>query len=116
MSLIGTTSISICGAVAVRFRPQAWSNILIEDSTSDYMNVLSMVFSMLGIMMRYKACSWIALLLSAVSFANTRIGDDIKQIMSTFMLSVSSVFMSYLANPLPISAAYFNTPEPSSRP
>ncbi|KAJ1370225.1 hypothetical protein KIN20_031914 [Parelaphostrongylus tenuis] len=66
------------------------------------MNVLGMVFSMCGLMMRAKWCAWMALLCSCVSFANTRSSDDAKQIVSSFMLSVSAVVMSYLQNPQPI--------------
>ena len=41
--------------------------------------------------------------MAAVSYANVRSNYDGKQIMSTFMLSMSSVVMCYLTNPLPIS-------------
>ncbi|KAE9420375.1 hypothetical protein Angca_009633 [Angiostrongylus cantonensis] len=73
-----------------------------DDPLPEYMNVLGMVFSMCGLMMRAKWCAWMALLCSCVSFANTRSSDDAKQIVSSFMLSVSAVVMSYLQNPQPI--------------
>jgi len=44
----------------------------------------------------------VALLCSCVSFANSRSNDDAKQIISSFMLSISAVVMSYLQNPQPI--------------
>merc|ERR1711884_75084 len=59
------------------------------------MNVLGMIFSMCALMMRMKWCSWI-------SFACTKFNDDTKQIMSSFMLSISAIFMSYLQNPAPM--------------
>jgi hypothetical protein len=123
-----------------------------EDSIPEYMNVLGMVFSMMGLMMKVytfiffiyhysiikklkackpksekriqksqhvmllhllnysksqnliildpyyclknfklKWCSWVALLCSCVSFANARSTDDTKQIVSSFMLSISAV-------------------------
>ncbi|XP_076335229.1 PAT complex subunit Asterix-like [Tachypleus tridentatus] len=74
-----------------------------DDPTPDYMNVLSMVFSMCGLMMKLKWCAWVALYCSSISFANTRINDDTKQILSSFMLSVSAVVMSYLQNPQPMT-------------
>ncbi|KAI1289904.1 Protein Asterix [Halotydeus destructor] len=73
-----------------------------EDPTPDYMNVLSMVFSMCGLMMKLKWSAWIALFCSSVSFANSRVNDDTKQILSSFMLSISAVVMSYLQNPQPM--------------
>uniref|UniRef100_A0A0K0DDD6 Protein Asterix n=1 Tax=Angiostrongylus cantonensis TaxID=6313 RepID=A0A0K0DDD6_ANGCA len=56
-----------------------------DDPLPEYMNVLGMVFSMCGLMMRAKWCAWMALLCSCVSFANTRSSDDAKQIVSSFM-------------------------------
>ncbi|VDN01942.1 unnamed protein product [Thelazia callipaeda] len=123
----------------VRYKPvdPHSSLALTDDPLPDYMNVLGMVFSMCGLMMRkyyfipktrlsliaipyfialeafdcfisisallkMKWCAWVALLCSCVSFANTRTNDDTKQIVSSFMLSISAVVMSYLQNPLPI--------------
>lgn len=80
-----------------------WADILSEDGTSEIMNVLAMILSMLGMVLKYKVCSWIGTLVAAVSFANARSNLDGKQVMSTFMLSISSVVMCYLTNPLPIS-------------
>ncbi|XP_059091970.1 protein Asterix-like isoform X2 [Tigriopus californicus] len=74
-----------------------------EDLTPDYMNVLGMIFSMCALMMRLKWCAWIALYCSCISFANTKLTDDTKQIMSSFMLSISAVVMSYLQNPAPMT-------------
>ncbi|CAK5013826.1 unnamed protein product [Meloidogyne enterolobii] len=52
--------------------------------------------------LKFKWCSWVALFCSCVSFANVRASDDTKQIVSSFMLSISAVVMSYLQNPAPI--------------
>lgn len=79
------------------------SNASGDDLTPDYMNVLGMVFSMCALMMRMKWCAWIALYCSCISFANTKLNDDTKQIMSSFMLSISAVVMSYLQNPTPMT-------------
>lgn len=40
--------------------------------------------------MKLKWCAWIAIFCSAISFANSRIQDDTKQIFSSFMLSFSA--------------------------
>ncbi|CAM1325154.1 WDR83OS (predicted) [Pycnogonum litorale] len=87
-----------------RYKPQAagTADAPGDDPTPDYMNVLGMIFSMCGLMMRLKWCAWVALYCSCISFANSRVNDDTKQILSSFMLSVSAVVMSYLQNPQPM--------------
>ena len=83
-----------------------------EDPTPDYMNVLSMIFSMCGLMMKIKWAAWVALFCSSISFANSRVNDDTKQILSSFMLSISAVVMSYLQNPMPMLLPWSSTPAP----
>uniref|UniRef100_T1IHC6 Uncharacterized protein n=1 Tax=Strigamia maritima TaxID=126957 RepID=T1IHC6_STRMM len=80
-----------------------------EDPTPDYMNVLGMIFSMCGLMMRLKWCAWVALYCSCISFANSRVNDDTKQMLSSFMLSISAVVMSYLQNPTPMVPPWSST-------
>jgi len=77
-----------------------------DDLMSDYMNVLGMVFSMCALMLRVKWCAWVAIYCSCISFANTKYSGDTKQIMSSFMLSISSVAMSYLQNPTPLATQF----------
>uniref|UniRef100_A0A0A9WLQ0 Protein Asterix n=1 Tax=Lygus hesperus TaxID=30085 RepID=A0A0A9WLQ0_LYGHE len=88
-----------------RYKPQVANpnSVATEDLTPDYMNILGMIFSMCGLMMRLKWCAWVALYCSCISFANSRINDETKQIISSFMLSISAVVMSYLQNPQPMS-------------
>uniref|UniRef100_A0A8D8MHY8 Protein Asterix n=1 Tax=Cacopsylla melanoneura TaxID=428564 RepID=A0A8D8MHY8_9HEMI len=74
-----------------------------EDITPDLMNILGMIFSMCGLMMRLKWCAWAALYCACISFANSRVNDDGKQLLSSFMLSISAVVMSYLQNPHPMT-------------
>lgn len=86
-----------------RYRLNFWADIASEDNTSEIMNVLAILFSMVGILLKYKTCAWFGVLVSAVSYANVRSNHDGKQIMSTFLLSISAVVMCYLINPAPIS-------------
>ncbi|CAG2104789.1 unnamed protein product [Medioppia subpectinata] len=79
-----------------------------DDPLPDYMNVLSMLLSMCGLMLKLKWSAWMALYCSAVSFTNSRINDDTKQILSSFMLSISAVVMSYLQNPQPMTLPFTN--------
>uniref|UniRef100_A0A914C3F2 Protein Asterix n=1 Tax=Acrobeloides nanus TaxID=290746 RepID=A0A914C3F2_9BILA len=94
----------------IRYRPVDPQNAPVsnEDSIPEYMNLLGMIFSMCGLMMRLKWCAWVALLCSCACFANTRATDDAKQIVSSFMLSISAVVMSYLQNPTPIVPPWAN--------
>jgi hypothetical protein len=84
-----------------------------EDPVPDYMNLLSMVFSMCGLMMKVKWAGWVALFCSSVSFANGKVNDDAKQFLSSFMLSISAVFMCYLQNPMPMTLPW-STPMQAS--
>uniref|UniRef100_A0A4W3GXP3 PAT complex subunit Asterix n=1 Tax=Callorhinchus milii TaxID=7868 RepID=A0A4W3GXP3_CALMI len=81
--------------------PSSDNNPTLEDPTPDYMNLLGMIFSMCGLMLKW--CAWIAVYCSFISFANSRSSEDTKQMMSSFMLSISAVVMSYLQNPQPMS-------------
>jgi len=87
----------------IRYKPSSSNNQIQDDLTPDYMNVIGMIFSMCGLMLRMKWCAWIALYCSCISFANSRVSEDTKQILSCFMLSISAVVMSYLQNPLPMT-------------
>ncbi|XP_014284017.1 protein Asterix [Halyomorpha halys] len=88
-----------------RYKPPVANpnNATAEDLTPDYMNILGMIFSMCGLMMRLKWCAWVALYCSCISFANSRVNDETKQIVSSFMLSISAVVMAYLQNPQPMT-------------
>lgn len=74
-----------------------------DNSTTDNMTILGMVFSMCGLMMRLKWCAWVALYCSCISFAKSKANEDIKQILSSFMLSISAVVMSYVHYPQPMT-------------
>lgn len=91
-----------------------------------------MIFSMCGLMMKLKWCAWFALYCSCISFASSRVSDDAKQVikykdlinspvlmlsffliaqvLSSFMLSVSAVVMSYLQNPAPMTPPWAPSP------
>ncbi|KAG8014559.1 Protein Asterix, partial [Nibea albiflora] len=65
--------------------PSTETNPTLEDPTPDYMNLLGMIFSMCGLMLKLKWCAWIAVYCSFISFANSRSSEDTKQMMSSFM-------------------------------
>nr|CAB3267733.1 protein Asterix [Phallusia mammillata] len=77
-----------------------------EDPVPDYMNLLAMIFSMCGLMLKIKWCAWSAVFCSLISFANSRSSEDSRQVLSSFMLSVSAVVMTYLQNPAPMNTPW----------
>ncbi|CAB3984621.1 Asterix [Paramuricea clavata] len=77
-----------------------------QDPLPDYVSLLGMIFSMLGLMMRMKWAAWAAVYCAFISFANSKASEDTKQMFSSFLLSVSAVVMSYLQNPQPMTAPW----------
>ena len=69
-------------------------------------NVLATHIDFIDMFARIKWCGWVAVYCSCISFANTKYNDDTKQIMSSFMLSISAVVMSYLQNPTPMTLPF----------
>ncbi|XP_061626645.1 protein Asterix isoform X2 [Phyllopteryx taeniolatus] len=70
----------------LRYKPPTTeTNPTLEDPTPDYMNLLGMIFSMCGLMLKLKWCAWIAVYCSFISFANSRSSEDTKQMMSSFI-------------------------------
>eukprot|EP00112_Aurelia_sp_Birch-Aquarium-sp1_P019637 Seg49.3 transcript_id=Seg49.3/GoldUCD/mRNA.D3Y31 product="Protein Asterix" protein_id=Seg49.3/GoldUCD/D3Y31 len=89
-----------------RYKPSSNSNKPGDDPSADYLNLLGMIFSMCGLMMRIKWAAWAAVYCSFISFANARASEDARQMFSSFLLSVSAVVMSYLQNPQPMAASW----------
>ncbi|CAK9816263.1 Protein Asterix [Anthophora quadrimaculata] len=89
----------------IRYKPTVSSSQSqpVINSTTDYVNMIAMVLSMSGLMMKLKWCTWAALYCSCISFANSKITEDNKQVLSSFMLSISAIVMSYLQNPQPMT-------------
>ena len=59
----------------VRYKPPSSAENTsgsIDDPIADYMNLLGMVFSMCGLMMKLKWCAWVAVYCAFISFANSR--------------------------------------------
>jgi hypothetical protein len=56
-----------------------------NDTMQEYMNVIGMLMSMVGLMLKIKWCAWLAVYASFIGFAHTRSSDDTKQVVSCFM-------------------------------
>jgi hypothetical protein len=74
-----------------------------EDTTADFLSTLHVIFSMLGLMMRLKWAGWMAVFFCTANFANARFNDENRQILMSSMMSVFSVVMCYVQNPLPMT-------------
>lgn len=85
------------------------SDAPMDDATPDYMNLLGMIFAICGLMMKIKWAAWIAIFCSVIGFANSRASEDPKQLLSSFMLSISAVVMSYLQDPKPMVPPWSTT-------
>jgi len=92
-----------------RYQPPPSDAGPMEDPTPDYMNLLGMIFSICGLMMKIKWAAWVAIYCSVIGFANCRASEDTKQLLSSFMLSISAVVMAYLQNPQPMVPPWSST-------
>nr|BAJ94200.1 predicted protein [Hordeum vulgare subsp. vulgare] len=57
---------------------------------------LPVVFGVVGVMLHYKACSWIAIIFCAQSLANMKnFENDLKQLSMAFMFAVMGLVTNY---------------------
>ncbi|KAG5442952.1 Protein Asterix [Clonorchis sinensis] len=72
------------------------------DQTIDYLNFFGMILSMCGLLFEVKLAAWTAVICAFVTYANSRAGEDKKQLISGFMLSISALMICYMHNPQPM--------------
>lgn len=73
-----------------------------QDLPIDYAGFLAVVFGVLGVMLRYKVCSWIAIIFCAQSLVNMKnFENDLKQLSMAFMFAVMGLVTNYLGPPRP---------------
>eukprot|EP00457_Paulinella_chromatophora_P022668 gb/GEZN01025681.1/.p1 GENE.gb/GEZN01025681.1/~~gb/GEZN01025681.1/.p1 ORF type:complete len:107 (-),score=12.27 gb/GEZN01025681.1/:159-479(-) len=67
-----------------------------DDLPADWLALASLVFGVMGLMMRYKICAWIALFACMGSIANMRkVEMDTKQILCSLLFAVMGLIMNY---------------------
>ncbi|EMS51457.1 hypothetical protein TRIUR3_04165 [Triticum urartu] len=67
-------------------RPYAPPKLSSQDLPVDYAGFLAVVFGVVGVMLHYKVCSWIAIIFCAQSLANMKnFENDLKQLSMAFM-------------------------------
>uniref|UniRef100_A0AA82N813 Protein Asterix n=2 Tax=Schistosoma TaxID=6181 RepID=A0AA82N813_SCHMA len=72
------------------------------DQTIDYLNFFGIVLSMCGLLFEMKFAAWLAVVCAFITYANSRTGEDTKQLISGFMLSISALIICYMHNPQPM--------------
>ncbi|WVZ60611.1 hypothetical protein U9M48_010608 [Paspalum notatum var. saurae] len=67
-------------------KPYSPPKLSAQDLPVDYAGFLAVVFGVVGVMLRYKVCSWIAIIFCAQSLANMKnFENDLKQLSMAFM-------------------------------
>ncbi|CAL9058990.1 protein Asterix-like [Musa acuminata AAA Group] len=68
-----------------------------QDLPIDYAGFLAVVFGVVGVTLRYKLCSWLAIIFCAQSLANMKnFENDFKQLSMAFMFGVMGLVTNYL--------------------
>ncbi|NP_001152924.1 Protein Asterix [Zea mays] len=77
-------------------KPYAPPKLSPQDLPIDYAGFLAVAFGVLGVMLRYKVCSWIAIIFCAQSLANMKnFENDLKQLSMAFMFAVMGLVTNY---------------------
>ncbi|CAL1276310.1 unnamed protein product [Larinioides sclopetarius] len=71
-------------------------------TTQEVFDLLAIIWSLNGLLMKLTCCTWIALFCSTIGFAHSRGNYSKIEVFSSFMLSFSAILMSYLQNPQPM--------------
>ncbi|RWR83206.1 protein Asterix [Cinnamomum micranthum f. kanehirae] len=67
-------------------KPYVPPTIAPQDLPIDYSGFIAIVFGITGVMLRYKLCSWLAIIFCAQSLANMKnLENDLKQISMAMM-------------------------------
>ncbi|GAB2209439.1 hypothetical protein Droror1_Dr00026653 [Drosera rotundifolia] len=68
-----------------------------QDLPVDYSGFVAVICGVLGVMFRYKLCSWLAIIFCAQSLANMRnIETDLKQVSMAMMFAIMGLVTNYL--------------------
>ncbi|EFJ10500.1 hypothetical protein SELMODRAFT_177892 [Selaginella moellendorffii] len=79
-------------------RPYVPPVVLPQDLPPDYSSLLAVMFGILGIMLRNKIGSWLALIFCAQSLANMKnLENDLKQVVMALAFVVMGMATNYLS-------------------
>lgn len=69
-----------------------------EELPPDYMALASVVLGIVGLMLKYKVCAWLALIACLSSVATVRYAElDVKQVVCSITFALMGLAMNYLA-------------------
>ncbi|GAB4845409.1 hypothetical protein Ancab_038816 [Ancistrocladus abbreviatus] len=78
-------------------RPYKAPLVVAQDLPVDYSGFIAVMCGVLGVMFRYKLCSWLAIIFCAQSLANMRnIENDLKQISMAMMFAIMGLVTNYM--------------------
>ncbi|XP_068655471.1 protein Asterix-like [Aristolochia californica] len=78
-------------------KPYVPPTISTQDLPVDYSGFIAMVFGITGVMLRYKLCSWLAIILCAQSLANMKnFETDLKHISMAMMFAIMGLVTNYM--------------------
>jgi len=67
-----------------------------DELPADWLALASLIFGIMGLMMRYKLCAWFALFACLGNIANMKSQEiDVKQILCSILFAVAGLFMNY---------------------
>ena len=67
-----------------------------DDIPPNYMQLAAVLFSVLGLMLKYKWCSWLGLLTCLSSMINLKQSEfDLKQLITTILMAIIGLFLNY---------------------
>ena len=79
-------------------RPYAARPVNPEELPPDYMALASVLLGIVGLMLKYKACAWLALVACISSVATVRAPElDVKQVVCSITFALMGLVMNYLA-------------------
>lgn len=86
-----------------RYQPTTPEN----STTTDGINAVGMVCSLVGLLIKMKWAAWVGVYCSLIYMAHSKSSSDKKQLLSLFMLATSSLVMVYMQNPAPMTLSLF---------
>ncbi|XP_010939356.1 protein Asterix-like [Elaeis guineensis] len=77
-------------------RPYVPPTVSPQDLPIDYSGFFAVIFGVTGVMLRYKLCSWLAIIFCAQSLANMKnLENDLKQISMAMMFAIMGLVTNY---------------------
>lgn len=67
-----------------------------DDVPPNYMQLAAVIFSVVGLMLKYRWCSWLGLLTCVSTLLNLKKTEfDLKQLVTTILMAIIGLFLNY---------------------